>query len=76
MVTERKGKGEYAPTEEQILKELKQAEQRKAYMKSPKAAANRKKYQDTKKAQAAAYRTWAKEHPDEVAAIKAKHGIA
>jgi len=73
------GKGKateaFAPSEEQILKELKQREQRKAYMTSPKAVANRKKYQNKKKADAAAYRAWEKEHPEQVAAIKAKHGL-
>ena len=66
---------EFAPTEEQILKELKQREQRKSYMTSPKAVVNRKKYQDKKKADAKAFREWEKEHPDEVAAIKARHGV-
>jgi hypothetical protein len=35
---------EFVPTEEQILRELRQAEKRKAYMQSPKAKENRKKY--------------------------------
>jgi len=35
---------EFVPTEEAILRELKQREKRKAYMTTPKALANRKKY--------------------------------
>ena len=72
---EPKKAGAFAPTEEQILKELKQREQRKAYMTSPKATVNRKKYQEKKKADAAAFRAWEKEHPDQVAAVKARHGL-
>ena len=75
MPNEKKGAGAFAPTEEQVFKELKQREQRKAYMTSPKAVANRKKYQEKKKADAKAFREWEKEHPNEVAAIKAKHGL-
>ena len=37
--------GTFVPTEEQILKELKQKEQRKKYMTSDKSKANRKSYQ-------------------------------
>lgn len=40
-----KGKeAEFVPSEEQILRELKQREKRKAYMTTPKAVENRKKY--------------------------------
>ena len=35
---------EFVPTEEQILRELKQREKRKEYMTTPKALENRKKY--------------------------------
>ena len=35
---------EFLPTEEAILRELKQREKRKEYMTSPKAVENRKKY--------------------------------
>ena len=35
---------EFIPSEEAILRELKQREKRKAYMQSPKATANRQKY--------------------------------
>lgn len=35
---------EFVPTEEQILRELKQRERRKVYMDSPKAKENRQKY--------------------------------
>lgn len=35
---------EFVPTEEAILRELKQREKRKAYMTTPKAKENRKKY--------------------------------
>lgn len=40
----KKGAKEFVPTEEQILRELKQREKRKAYMTTPKAKDNRKKY--------------------------------
>ena len=75
MAEPKKSTGAFAPTEAQILKELKQREQRKSYMNTPKATANRKKYQEKKKADAAAFRAWEKEHPDQVAAIKARHGL-
>ena len=64
---------EFAPTEEQILKELKQREQRKAYMTSPKAVANRKVYQDNKKAQAKLMREYLKANPDVEAKMRAEH---
>ena len=35
---------EFVPTEDQILRELKQREKRKTYMNTPKAVENRKKY--------------------------------
>ncbi len=47
MVAEPKNKAketEFVPTEEQILRELKQREKRKTYMNTPKAKENRKKY--------------------------------
>ena len=39
-----KGEQEFVPTEEQILRELKQREKRKTYMDTPKAKENRKRY--------------------------------
>ncbi len=41
----------FVPTEEQILKELKQKEMRKKYMTSDKAKANRKTYQQRRQAE-------------------------
>jgi len=74
MTQERKGKTEgFAPTEVQILAELKQREQRKAYMKSPKATANRKIYQDKKKAAAKAMREYLKANPEVEEKMKAEH---
>lgn len=64
---------EFAPTEEQILSELKQREQRKAYMKSPKAVANRKVYQDKKKEQAKLMREYLKTHPNVEKRMKEEH---
>jgi len=70
---EPKGKGEFVPTEEQVLKELKQQAARKSYMKSPKAIANRKAYQEKKKAQAAAMRAYLKAHPDVENKLRNEH---
>ena len=68
-----KGGGEFAPTEEQILSELKQREQRKAYMKSPKAVENRKKYQEKKKADAKRMREYLKAHPEIEKRMRSEH---
>ena len=64
---------EFVPTEEQVLRELKQQEQRKAYMKSPKAIANRKAYQQRKQQQAKQMRQYLKTHPEVAEKIKAEH---
>ncbi len=64
---------EFIPTEEQILSELKQREQRKSYMKSPKAVANRKVYQEKKKAQAKSMREYLKSNPDIEKKARAEH---
>ena len=68
-----KDQAEFAPTEDQILKELKQKEQRKAYMKTPKALANRKAYQERKKVQAKLMREYLKAHPDVEARMRREH---
>jgi len=70
---------QFVPTEEQILKELKQKEQRKTYMKSPKAAANRKTYQqkrqEERKVLTAAIKDMEKNEPEKYAALMKKAGI-
>jgi len=71
--TAQKTAQEFAPTEEQILKELKQREQRKAYMTTPKAVANRKAYQARKKEQAKLMRGYLKANPDVEAKMRAEH---
>ena len=70
---EKKGQAEFAPTEDQILKELKQKEQRKAYMKTPKAVTNRKIYQNKKKAAAKAMREYLKAHPEVEEKVRKEH---
>ena len=74
-MSERKTKdqAEFAPTEDQILKELKQKEQRKAYMNTPKALANRKAYQERKKVQSKLMREYLKAHPDVEEKMRREH---
>lgn len=63
----------FVPTEDQILKELKQKELRKKYQTSPKAAANRKAYQEKRKAESKAMREYLEKHPDVEKKVRAEH---
>ena len=65
----------FAPTEEQILKELKQREMRKKYMTSDTAKVNRKAYQLKRQAEAKQMREYLKANPDVEKQIKDKFGI-
>ena len=65
----------FAPTEEQILKELKQREMRKKYMTSPAALVNRKAYQQKRQAEAKQMREYLKANPTVEKQLKEKYGI-
>ena len=73
MPNDKKGTQEFAPSEDQILKELKQREQRKAYMNTPKALTNRKAYQERKKEQAKLMREYLKANPEVEARMREEH---
>ena len=71
---------EFVPTEEQILKELKQKEMRKKYMLSDKAKANRKSYQLQRQAErkvlTATIAKMKEEDPEKYAELMSKAGIS
>ena len=71
---------EFVPTEEQILKELKQKEMRKKYMTSDKAKVNRKAYQLKRQAErkvlTAAIAKIKAEDPGKYAEMMAKAGVS
>ena len=52
------------PTDDEILRLLRQDAKRKEYMQSPKAKANRTTYQDKRKAEAKAMREYLVKHPE------------
>ena len=70
----------FVPTEEQILKELKQKEQRKAYMKTPKATTNRKAYQqkrqEERKVITAALKVMEEKEPEKYAELMKRAGTS
>ncbi len=70
----------FVPTEEQILKELKQKEMRKKYMTSDKAKVNRKAYQQKRQAErkvlTATIAKMKEDEPAKYAELMAKAGIA
>ena len=81
MTTGRRGATEeFVPTEEQILKELKQKEMRKKYMTSDKAKVNRKAYQQKRQAErkvlTATIAKMKAEEPEKYAEMMARAGIA
>ena len=66
-------KPEFVPTEEQILAELKQKEQRKKYMQSDTAKANRKAYQQKRQESAKQMRDYLKANPGIEERMRAEH---
>lgn len=66
---------DFVPSEEQILKELKQKAARKKYMNTPAAKEARKKYMQKRYEQAKAMREYMKENPSVVEELKKKHGL-
>jgi len=61
------------PTRDEILKELKQIAARRQYMQTEKGKDYRKRYYERRKERARAVRQYIKEHPEEIARLKAEH---